>query len=150
MDYSDSIVIAASPESVFTVISDLPGMGRWSLENTGGEWLGVEGPCAGAKFKGTNSRDGDTWSTTAKVLTYDPPTSFIFDVTWHNFRISRWEFRVESAPGGCRVTESWTDRRNALLRRDGDSDGFSRSEFTKESIHTTLVRLKEHCESTVP
>jgi len=38
----------------------------------------------------------------------------------------------EIAPGGCRVTETWTDRRNMLLRKQGNSDGFVRAEFTKD------------------
>ena len=148
MDHSDSIDIAAAPQKAFEVLSDLPAMGRLSPENTGGEWLGgAKAPSVGARFKGTNSRDDDSWTTTAKVTTYDPPNSFAFDVTWHRFAISRWEFTVEPTPSGCRVTESWTDRRNAIIRKEGDSKDFKRADFTKESIRTTLERLKQLCET---
>ena len=148
MSYSDSIDIEAPPETVFAVITDLPGMGRLSLENTGGEWIdGATGPGVGAKFRGTNSRSGDSWETMAKVTRFEPPNAFVFHITWHRLPISRWEFSVETAPGGCRVTETWTDRRNSLLRKQGDNDGFIRSEFTKDSIRTTLERLKKHCEA---
>jgi hypothetical protein len=76
MSYSDSIDIECSPEAAFAVITDLPHMDRLSPENTGGEWIGgASGPQVGAKFKGTNARDRDSWYTIAKVVTYDPPKS---------------------------------------------------------------------------
>ena len=45
-------VIAATPERVYELVSDLPRMGEWSPENTGGSWIkGATGPAVGAKFK---------------------------------------------------------------------------------------------------
>ena len=147
MSYSDSIDIETTPEKVFAVISDLPSMGKLSPENDGGEWMGdTIGPRVGAKFQGDNSRAGDKWSTVAKVKVYDPPTLFVFDVSWRRFPIARWEYSVVAAPGGCRVTETWTDRRNSILRKQGDSDDFVRAEFTKDSIRQTLEKLKTLCE----
>jgi hypothetical protein len=147
MSYSDSIDIETTPEEAFAIVTDLPAMGRLSPENEGGEWLnGATGPRVGAKFKGDNSRAGDKWTTVATVKVWDPPTSFVFDISWHRLPIARWEYHVEVAPGGCRVTESWTDRRNTLLRKQGDSDGFIRSEYTKDSIRQTLEKLKARCE----
>lgn len=151
MDYSDAIEIDASPEMVFSVLSDLPGMGRLSPENTGGKWLGsATGPREGAKFLGENQHEGqgDTWTTIATVKKFDPPSCFIFDITWKRFPISRWEFCVEPTPTGCRVIEKWEDRRNWLIRRHGDKE-FSRADYTKKSIRTTLEQLKAYCESYV-
>ena len=38
-------VIAAAPERVYELVSDLPRMGEWSPENTGGTWIkGAKGP----------------------------------------------------------------------------------------------------------
>ena len=146
MDYSDSIDIATAPATAFTLLADLPGMGRLSPENTGGVWVGTTGPRLGARFRGTNSRGNDSWSTVAKVTRYDPPKDFAFEVTWHRFRISRWEFSVEETGTGCRVTEKWTDRRNAIIRKEGDSGEFKREEFTVHSVRTTLENLKRLCE----
>jgi hypothetical protein len=148
MSYSDSIDIETAREKVFEIITDLPAMGRLSPENDGGMWLnGAEGPRVGAKFKGDNSHAGDKWSTVAIVKVFDPPKSFIFDISWHRLTISRREYSLEPTALGCRVTETWTDRRNSLLRKQGDSDGFVRSEFTKDSIRQTLEKLKLHCEN---
>ena len=147
MDYSDTIDIAAPPTTAFALLSDLPGMGRLSPENTGGTWVGATGPRIGARFRGTNSRDDDSWSTVARVTRYEPPRDFAFEVTWHRFRISRWEFSVEETDAGCRVTETWTDRRNDVIRKEGDSGNFKRAEFTVHSIRTTLESLKRLCET---
>lgn len=150
MDLTDSIDIAASPERVFATLSDLPGMSRFSPENTGGEWLnGVVAARLGARFKGTNSQGDSSWSTIAKVTTFEPSRTFAFEINWHRFRISHWEYHVEPTPRGCRVTERWTDRRNALIRKTGDAEGFNRVDFTKHSLRTTLERLKEFCEKPV-
>lgn len=48
--------IAAGPESVWMVLSDVPRMGEFSPENTGGSWIGgATGAAVGARFEGTNS-----------------------------------------------------------------------------------------------
>ncbi|MFZ1062874.1 MAG: SRPBCC family protein [Acidimicrobiales bacterium] len=148
MTYSDAIDIAAKPEVVFATIADLPSMGRLSPENTGGEWMGgATGPGIGAKFKGTNRRESERWSTTARITRYEPPTSFVFEVTFGPLRVAHWGYEIQPTPGGCRVVESWQDRRNWLVRRPDKKKGFDRAQFTKESIRTTLERLKATCEA---
>jgi hypothetical protein len=148
LTYSDSIDIEAPAQRVFDVVTDLPAMGRLSLENTGGEWLGsVRGPGIGAKFKGTNARGADRWATTARITRFEPPAYFSFEVTYGPFRVAHWRYEIESTPSGCRVVETWKDRRNWLVRRPDKKKGFDRADFTKVSIRTTLERLKSMCES---
>jgi len=148
MDYSDSIDIAATPEVVFATITNLPQMGRLSPENTGGKWLApATGPALGAKFKGTNARGSDTWSTTARITIYEPSSRFVFHVTYGPFRVAKWEYAIEPTPQGCRVIEGWTEQRNALVRRSDKKSGFDRAAYTKLSIRTTLEALKELCET---
>ncbi len=101
----------------------------------------------GAKFKGTNTREKDSWYTIAKVVTYDPPRRFAFDVTYKKiFKVARWQFEIESAPGGCRVTETWTDHRSDFARKQSESEDFKRADYSKISIRTTLENLKAFCE----
>ncbi len=148
MSYSDSIDIEASPDVVFARLIDLPKMGDLSPENTGGEWLnGARGPRAGAKFKGTNARNGDEWSTTVTITRFDAPSNFAFEVTYGPFRVAHWAYEIESTAQGCRVTETWRDRRNWLVRRSDVKKGFDRLAYTKESIRATLSALKANCES---
>jgi len=145
MDHRDAIEIATTPERAFAAVSDLTAMGRRSPENTGGQWLG-EGPALGAKFRGTNTHGESSWSTVATVTDYEVPRFFAFEVKFKAFRISRWEFEITPTPTGCRVEERWADRRNAIMRRSPDASG-DREEFTRESIRTTLERLKSELEA---
>lgn len=104
--------IAASPDEVWALVSDLPRMGEWSPENQGGSWVGgATGPAAGARFKGRNRNGRRSWSTTCRVTDCDPGHLFAFEVTSGPVPVSRWEYRIDATDGGCRVTESVVDRR---------------------------------------
>ncbi len=47
--------IAAPPDAVFELVTDLTRMGEWSPENEGGDWTGdATGPALGATFSGKN------------------------------------------------------------------------------------------------
>jgi hypothetical protein len=150
MKHSDSIDIAAAPEAAFAALADLPAMGRRSPENTGGVWLsGASEPTLGARFRGTNAHGEDSWATVATISDFDPPHRFAFNVTYGKLKVARWEFDVAATSGGCRVTESWADQRGVVLKRYADSRDYDRADFTRESIRTTLERLKAELEAAV-
>jgi len=147
-DLTDHITIAASPERVFALVSDLALMGSWSPENTGGQWLdGATGPQLGARFEGTNENDGDTWSTVATVTAFEPSTRFAFHVTWQDSDISDWEFVLNGTESGCELRESWSDRRPQSMLDEDAAEGFNRADFTVGSIRTTLERLRAASEA---
>jgi len=147
MDLTDSQDVAAPAAIVFDALTDLVGMGRLSPENTGGAWLdGFDGPALGARFEGTNRQGDDEWSTIATVTAYEPPATFVFDVTYDDEPISQWHFSVTPTATGCRVTEAWTDLRATAMREDELAEGFDRAAFTVGSIRTTLERLAALCE----
>jgi hypothetical protein len=147
-DIVDQIEIQADHEKVFSLVSDLRTMGSWSPENTGGHWLdGVTVPTVGARFEGTNEKDGDTWSTIATVTAIDPPSRFAFHVTYEDDPISDWEYFFEPTNIGCIVTEQWRDRRPQSYRDADAEEGFDRHAFTIGSIRTTLERLRLTCEA---
>ena len=145
-EFAESIDVAVAPAVAFSALSDLAAMGRWSPENTGGHWLSASGPARGARFRGTNERDGSAWSTVARVTRYEPPAHFAFEVTFRGLRVSRWEYDVAPTATGCRITESWSDRRPWILRGADDRNGSQRAAFTRTSVHTTLARLKDELE----
>ena len=96
--------IAASPETVYAMVSDITRMGEWSPENTGGEWLeGATGPAVGARFKGKNKRKGG-WSTKCTITAADPGHEFAFDVGKGE---TKWRYRFEAAGEGTDVVESF-------------------------------------------
>ena len=80
-DIEVSRVIAATPEALYDIVSDLPRMGELSPENKGGMWVkGATGPEVGARFRGTNGTDKRHWATTAVVEQADRGKVFAFRV----------------------------------------------------------------------
>ena len=70
-----SIEINASPEAVYDLVSDLPRMGEWSPENTGGEWQGGGRGQVGDRFTGQNRAGEFTWSALIFVWPDSGPAS---------------------------------------------------------------------------
>ena len=109
--------IAASPETVWALVSDLPRMGEWSPENEGGKWVGgADGPAVGAKFKGANSNGGHSWKTVATVTAAEPGRRFAFTVKAAGLPIAEWSFELEAIDGGCSVTQHFTDKRPGFFK----------------------------------
>jgi uncharacterized protein YndB with AHSA1/START domain len=136
--------IAAAPEAVWALVSDVTRMGEWSPETVGCAWVGDQKqPVVGARFKGRNQSGWRKWSTVCKVVEAEPGKSFVFEVKGGPVDVSLWEYRFEPADGGTRVTESWTDRRPKLMELIsrplmGVSD---RASHNRETMQATLERL---------
>ena len=108
--------IAADPTVVYDLISDVTRMGEWSPETTSCRWVDGVGPAVGARFRGTNRHRLTRWTTTCTVTAAEPGRRFAFDVRWGLWEISRWSYVIEPSDDGCRVTESWADKRVTALR----------------------------------
>ena len=143
-DASVSRPIAASPDVVWGLVSDVTRMGEWSPETTRGVWLkGVTGPAVGARFKGENELGKKSWSTTCEVVECEPGKSFCFRVLGGPFGVALWEYRIEPTDDGCVVTEDWTDDRGWLIRTAGKAmSGVAHdAEWTRNGMEQTLERL---------
>ena len=104
--------IAASPERVWAMVTDLPRMGEWSPENQGGVWTGgAAGPAVGARFKGKNRNGRRSWSTSVKVTVCDSPRTFSFALMALGKNWCDWVYDIEPTATGCAVTHSWVDHR---------------------------------------
>lgn len=115
-DVEVSRTIAASPERVYELVSDLPRMGEWSPENTGGKWLrDATGPATGARFEGTNAMGKKKWKTICTVTVARPGEAFAFDVTAAGIKVAGWGFTIEPAAEGATVTHWWDDHRNSVI-----------------------------------
>ncbi len=145
--------IAASPERLYAMVSDLRRMGEWSPENEGGDWLdGVAAAQPGARFRGRNRNGTKSWKSLATVLDAYPGRQFSFRVTVGPVTVSRWDYTFESVPMGCRVTESWLDLRPRWFRPiatfgTGVSD---RPTHNRRGMEQTLERLGAAAESAGP
>ncbi len=110
--------VAAPPEVVWGLISDVTRMPEWSPEITQCVWVkGATGPAVGAKFKGSNETPGHSWNTLCTITDCEPGAIFAFESTGAGMRVARWEYVIESTDEGCRVTENWTDQRGWLVNR---------------------------------
>lgn len=141
--------VAASPEEVYALVTDLPGMGRFSPENTGGKWVkGATGPAVGARFVGTNKKGRMRWTTVAKVTEATPSTAFAFDVTAAGMAVAGWGFTLEPADGGTNLTQWWDDHRNPVTRK---LTGLAlsvpdRPSHNRAGMEATLAKIAAHLE----
>jgi uncharacterized protein YndB with AHSA1/START domain len=136
--------IAAPPDKVWSMVSELSRMGEWSPENTGGQWVkGADGPGVGARFKGTNANGKRSWNTNIVVTECDQGRRFTFDVSSYGFGVATWSYGIEASPAGCTVTETWTDRRGWIVKTAGSSiSGVKdRADFNRSSMEQTLANL---------
>jgi hypothetical protein len=113
-----SRVVAATPERMYELVSDLPRMGEWSPENDGGSWVkGASGPVVGAKFEGANHLGKRKWKTMAVVTAAVPGREFAFDVTAAGVQVAGWGFTFEPVDDGTKVTHFWDDHRSAVITK---------------------------------
>ncbi|KAB2343286.1 SRPBCC family protein [Actinomadura rudentiformis] len=146
-DVSCAIEIAAPPDTVYAIVSDLPGLPAWAAETTKVRWArGATRPEPGARFLGSNRNGFFRWVTVSEIEVAEPGRR----LTWRVLGAARWEYRIEPTPDGCRVTESWWDLRGFLLKRIlapvlsgvGDRVSHNRANMTR-----TLERLKNAAEN---
>jgi hypothetical protein len=150
MAISRSARVQAPPQRVWELVSDLPGMGRLSPENTGGSWRGgVTGPAVGAVFKGTNRNGRRRWSTTVRVDRCEPGRSFAFGVSSVlGIPVSHWSYEIvpEEGAAACTVTETWEDRRPGWFKGPaGWVTGVRERDeaFTAANLERTLAAVQE-------
>ncbi|MBC8363728.1 MAG: SRPBCC family protein [Actinobacteria bacterium] len=138
--------IAASPEEVWALVSDLTRMGEWSPEARGGRWAGgADGPSVGAVFKGSNRNGRYRWRTNVTVTECEPPRRFAFRLLVPFMGGCDWVYEIEPSDGGCRVTESWVDHRKKVLVVVGRllSGVADRAAHNRAGMEATLDRLAE-------
>jgi uncharacterized protein YndB with AHSA1/START domain len=143
-----TIEIAAPPEKVWALVSDIERMSSWSPQvvrsTVDGDVVGV-----GTTFTNDNQQDDVTWPTNARVERFDPPRELAFKVKENRLI---WSFALEALPEGrtrvtqrreCpdRITELSVDFTNAYL---GGVEAFT--DRQRAGMRETLERLKADAE----
>jgi uncharacterized protein YndB with AHSA1/START domain len=150
-DVEVSIEIAAPGSRVWELIGDPTRMGEWSPETARVTWArGSNGPAVRAKFKGTNRIGWRRWSTLSTITEYSPGQALAWDVDYGPFAIAQWTYRIEPDGDGCRVVESFTDRRGRVATTLGP---FVRgvkdvAVHNRAGMEQTLARIKAAAEAT--
>jgi uncharacterized protein YndB with AHSA1/START domain len=105
-----SVTVAALPETVWAVISDVRRVGEWSGECRGCVWVeGADAPAPGARFRGRNRRGGVRWTRLNEVVLADRPHTLVWRTVARLPYLDSTEWRVNLVADGAgtRISESF-------------------------------------------
>jgi uncharacterized protein YndB with AHSA1/START domain len=142
--------MAAPPERIWDLVSDVTKIGRYSPETFEAEWLdGATGPALGARFRGHVKRNGrgPTYWTTCTVTACEPGRLFAFGVGPPGKALNVWTYRLEGENGDTVVTESFALSRTLMLRLYWALLGWARGRTNQRDMLTTLEGIKAEVES---
>jgi uncharacterized protein YndB with AHSA1/START domain len=145
-----TVHMAAPPERVWELVSDVTRIGRYSPETFEAEWLdGATGPAVGARFRGHVKRNGKgpTYWAACTVTVCEPNREFAFGVGKPGQALNAWSYRLEPSGAGTDVTESFRLADNPGLRIYWKLLGRWRGETNRRGMRTTLERMKAEVES---
>jgi len=147
--FSDSIVIARSPEDLYDMVSDVTRMGEWSPICKACSWEDGAGPRAGAWFTGHNETAERSWDTRSLVEVADRGRQFTFAVFGSRVR---WSYTFAPADGGTRLTETWDFLDDGIASfherygADAENQMAERAEAAAKGIPVTLAAIKQAAE----
>jgi hypothetical protein len=109
-----------------------------------------ERPATGCEVPRTNRNGKKTWKTVATIVDADPGRVFAFRINAAGgLKVAEWRYAFESTATGCRVTETWTDQRGAVVKTLGKAvTGVGdRATHNRAGMEQTLERLAAAAES---
>ena len=145
MKASVTVSMAASPQQVWDLVSDVRNTGRFSPETFEAEWLGgATGPELGAKFRGHVRRNeiGPVYWTTCRVTACEPGREFGFEVLIGDRPVNNWHYRFEPSATGTDVTESFFMNEGVFTTLFGLLGGQLRRRRNVRDMRKTLERIK--------
>jgi uncharacterized protein YndB with AHSA1/START domain len=148
---SASVDVAARPEAVWAVVSDVARMPEWSPELRRLYVLGGgKQPRVGTTLLGINRRKYVVWPTTSKVTRFEPGRA----VAWKTRESgATWTYELEATETGTRLTgrrdlPKFTLGTTVLGPVIGGAEGHDRE--LAEGIRSTLERIKATVEAGAP
>lgn len=149
--HQESIVVDATAEALYDLVSDITRTGEWSPICTACWWDDEgEAGTVGAWFTGRNEVPGRTWETRSQVVAADRGREFAWIVGGN---LVRWGFTVEPTGESTMLTESWHFLPGGLAyfhERYGDQAAERIDERTRQAydgIPRTLAAIKRIAES---
>jgi uncharacterized protein YndB with AHSA1/START domain len=150
---SVSIEVAAPPERVYELVSDITRMGEWSPECYSCAWAkGSTGPEVGARFKAKNKgHRGPPWFNTPTVRAADPGREFAFNRSGPGIGSYTWRYAMEPIETGTKLTESYVAERPLPGVMSWITKKWTGSKDRDADLHagmvTTLSRIKAAAEN---
>jgi uncharacterized protein YndB with AHSA1/START domain len=144
-----TVHMAAPPEKIWDLVSDVTKIGRYSPETFEAEWVdGSTGPAVGAKFRGHVKRNGrgPVYWTTCTVTACVPGKEFAFGVGSADKPLNTWRYELEPSGDGTDVTESFQLADAFFLRLYWAVLGWARGPTNRNGMRTTLERIKAEVE----
>ena len=142
--------MAASPERIWNLVSDVTNTSRFSPETFEAKWLdGATGPAVGVRFRGhvRRNRRGPTYWTTCTIVTCEPGRDFAFTVGVRDRAVNTWRYQLEANGDGTDVTESFELADTAILRLYWKIAGRARGRTNVNGMRATLDRIKAEAEA---
>ncbi len=150
MQDSVTVRMSATPEAIWSLVSDVTRTGEFSPETFEAEWLGgATAPAVGARFRGHVNRNntGVKYWTTCRVTACEPGRVFAFDVLGGSRAVNSWRYELTPAEGGTDVTESFRLAPALPMRLYWLLLGWSRGRTNREGMRTTLERIRSVVEA---
>ncbi len=146
--HTASIEIAASPETLYGMVSDVTRMGEWSPEAVGADWHDGATGAEGDWFVGHNRRPERDWSRECQVAKAVPGEDFTFVVGGVEANCTWWSYEFEPTEAGTTVTERWwiVNKTPALAAAPAEMVA-QRVEMTLGMMQETLASLKAAAEA---
>jgi hypothetical protein len=149
--HQDSVVVDATPEEVYDLISDITRTGEWSPVCTSCWWDdAADAGRVGAWFTGCNELPDRTWETRSQVVAADRGREFAWLV---GGAFVRWGFTFEAEEEGTRLTETWDflpEGLSMFADKFGDRAANEIEDRTRQAhagIPTTLASIKQIAET---
>ncbi len=148
--HSSSVVVRATPEAVYDLVSDVTRTGEWSAQCRACSWDDDGGARVGAWFTGRNEVPGRTWETRSEVVVADRGKEFAWVV---GGKYVRWAFSMEPVDEGTRLTESWEFLPDGialfhkLYGEDAEQQIADRTRAAHEGIPQTLDAVRRIAEA---
>jgi uncharacterized protein YndB with AHSA1/START domain len=143
-----SVHIPAPPERVWELVGDPTRTGEWSPECYRVDWIGgATAPAVDARFHGHNRLGWRRWTTTGRIVRYEPARALAYDVSLFGRPVSRWSYELEPEGTGTKLTERFLDRRDAVYRFLGPAARgvADAAEHNRAGMRRTLERIEEAC-----
>lgn len=144
----ESIQIDAPPVAVWSLVTDLPRMARWSPQVLK-TFVRGGNVRLGAEAVNINRRGLLVWPTRSKVVRFEPHRDFAFCI---KDNLTVWSFELEPVDGGTRLTQRRETPRGisdiSLKLTDrvlGGQETFTAE--LREGMQQTLRRIKDEAEA---